>query len=204
MAESSVAVTPGSGKNLHTFNLTISGTSVEDEVMRLADQYLASYVIDQSASTYAANDHMLQIMAGGTNNDYVRRIRVFQSVVSTTATIVTWQIFRLTTAGTGGTNNAVDKLDETDAGAGATAMQIPTAKGTESTRLYAGTFATIQGLATTGKAETLLLDLDFDKNPRLKPIRIAAGTSNGIALKLVTAAANTQLQVIAEITEQNF
>lgn len=197
----------GSGKKSHTFQVTIGANDVHDEIVRLGDQYLGTYVIDQSSvSAATANDHLMQIMAGGTLNAHVRRIRIYQSVLATTVTIALLQVFRLTTAGTGGTTNAVDAVDGTDAAAGSTAQSLPTVKGTESTRLLAFPICFVQTLPTAGLGYQglLLADLDFDKNPRLKPIRIPAGAANGIAIKNTTAVAGASVQIIADITEQNF
>ena len=79
MAESIVQVTEGSGKKLHTFNRTIGANSVEDEVVLLGENYLASYMIVAAASAATANSHVLQIMAGASLKVRVRRIEVQQA-----------------------------------------------------------------------------------------------------------------------------
>jgi hypothetical protein len=203
MAESLVQVTEGSGKKLHTFAHVVGGNTIEDEFVVFAEQPIPSYVIDTPAVSVAtANDHVLQIMAGASLNVWVRRIRVYQSALATTAAIGTFQIFRLTTAGTGGTTAAVDSLDATDSAAGATAMTLPTVKGTETTRLYGITAGFIQTVPTAG-VNPLLVDFDFAAL-RGKSIRIAAGTANGIALKISTAIAAATVIVVADIAELTF
>lgn len=204
MAESVIAVTEGAGKKIHTWSRTIGANTVEDEYQIIGDQPLATYVIDTSGTSIAtANDHPLQIMAGGSLNVYLRRLRAWQLALATTAAIVQFSLFRLTTAGTGGTASGLDPLDSSDAGANGTAMTLPTAKGTEGARLYNWTAGLIQTVSTAGEP-TLLFDLDFDKNPRLKIPRIPAGTTNGLALKNVTGHAAATILIAAEVTEANY
>jgi hypothetical protein len=203
MAESLVQVTEGSGKKLHTYSKVVGANTVEDEAVVLADQPLASYVIDTTAISIAtATDHVLQIMAGASLPVYVRRIRMYQAVAATTAAIAQFAIIRMTTAGTGGTAQTADPFDTTDAAAGAAGMTLPTVKGTESTRLYNVSVGVLQTVPTGGFS-TLLLDLDFDKL-RLKPIRIPAGTANGIILKNLNAIAAASVYIVAELTEASF
>lgn len=203
MPEGFTNVTEGSGKKLHTFELTIGANTVQDEIVRLGDQYQASYIIDQGSTSVAtANDHTIQVMAGGSLNVYIRRIRIFQMVLATTAALATIEIIRLTTAGTGGTSNAVDKLDDTDAGAGATAMALPTAKGTEGTRLMRFSVPYIQTVPTGGFSP-LMFDHIFGEG-KAKPLRIPAGTTNGICIKHVTAVAGASVGCIIELTETNY
>lgn len=202
--ESFYNATQGAGLKLHTYQVTIGANDVDDEIVRLGDQYLGSYVIDTPAVSIAtASDHVLQIMAGATNKVWLRRLRVYQVGLATTAAVWQWQLFRLTTAGTGGGSVATDKLDESDAAAGAAGLTLNTVKGTEGTRLYSGSAGLIQTVPTGG-FDPLILDLDFDKNPRLKPVRIAAGTTNGVALKATTGHAGATVQVVAELTEQSW
>lgn len=203
MAESLVNVTEGSGKKLHTFQRTIGANNVEDEVVILGNPYLAAYAASSSTlSAATAADHVMQIMAGASLNVYVTRIRVYQTVVATAAAMTNWMVLRLTTAGTGGTVNIISPLDGTDAVAGAAPMSLPTVKGTEGARLWNGYVGLIQTIPTGGVAP-LILDLDFDRL-KVKPIRIPAGTANGICLKHVTGAAGAQVMWDVELYEANF
>src|ERR1044071_6233690 len=134
MAESLVAVSQGSGKNFHTYNRTIGGNSVEDEVVLIGEQYVPTYVVAAGAtiSIATAASHVLQIMAGTTNPVFIRRIKIWKSVPATTAALIFFQLLRLTTAGTGGGTITPQQHDSTnDSAAGATAMTLPTVKGTE-------------------------------------------------------------------------
>lgn len=205
MAESIVQVTEGSGKKLHTWNRTIGANSVEDEAIYLSEQPLASYRVVPSASVSiaTANDHVCQVMAGASLNVYIRRIRVYQTVAATTAAFVQFELYRLTTAGTGGTAITPAPMDTADAASGATAMTLPTAKGTESTRVGNGAMVVDQTVPTAGLASPPLFEWLFDL-PRSKSLRIAAGTTNGVALKVVTATAGASVRFEFDIMEANF
>ena len=201
MAESLIVV---GAKNAHTFNRTIGANSVEDEVIILGEPYLASYIVTGTASIATAASHVVQVMAGATLNVYVRRIIVTQLVAATTAAFLRWQLYRLTTAGTGGTAITPGPLDSTDAPAGATGMSIPTVKGTESTLIIDRSCNAIQTISLGGPGQsTTLLDIDFDRM-HTKGYRIAAGTTNGIALKNVTAIAAGTVEFEVWISEANF
>jgi hypothetical protein len=208
MAESLVQVTEGSGKKLHTFQRTIGANNVEDEVMLLGENYLASYLANFNngggpVSTATLNSHIVQIMAGASLKVRIRRIEVYQIALATTAALASFGIVRLTTAGTGGTVQAVSALDGSDAAAGATYMSLPTVKGTESNFIH---FAGVYFMQTAGASAQLnqpIYVADFDR-PRSKPLIIGAGTTNGIALKLMSAVAAASVWVNVWIDESNF
>lgn len=207
MAESFVNVTEGSGKKLHTFNRTIGANSVEDEGVFLAENYLASYVISTpfaaAVSTATANSHLLQIMAGASLKVRIRRIEIWQNALATAVAIMDLRIYRLTTAGTGGGVAAVSPEDTADGGAGATAMVLPTAKGTEGVGLRAAAPTMVQTLAATALPLPPILVWDFDR-PRSKPLIIPAGAANGIAIKNITAVAAGAVYINVDIDETNF
>lgn len=209
MAESLVQVTEGSGKKLHTWNRTIGANSVEDEYVLLGENALASYVISSSfgipggVSTATANSHLLQIMAGASLKVRVRRIEVHQAVAATTAALMHTQILRLTTAGTGGTVIGFAGLDPTDAASGATVMTLPTVKGTEGTGIVSTHAYMMQTIAASAQLGQPIAVWDFDR-PRSKPLILAAGTTNGIAVKNVTAIAGGAVTVVAWVDESSF
>jgi hypothetical protein len=207
--ESLIALSEGSGaKNAHTFQLVIGSSTVEDDIVRLADQYLASYYVPSAAGISAATaaSHLLQLMAGGTLNLYLRRVLLYQVGMATTASATDMILTRLSSAGTGGTAATPSPMDSTDAAAGATAQTLPTAKGTETTNFWRGQVYFNQTLPTfaAGPAPLLILDLDFDKMPRFKMPRILAGTSNGVALKIISGIAAATVSALFLFTEQNF
>lgn len=203
MAESLVAVTQGSGKNLHTFNRTIGANSVEDEVMIEGEHYLSTYVCNGGTTSIAtANDHQLQLLAGASLNVMLRRVMVYQAVAATTAAICLFDLFSVTTAGTGGTASTPFRLDNADAASGAAGMTLPTAKGTESRRFWRGAAMMMQTVPTAG-GSLLLFDLNFDQL-RQKAIIIPAGTTNGVVFKNLTAIAGASVYVNFYFSEANF
>lgn len=203
MAESFVNVTEGAGKKLHTFQRTVGANTVEDEVVVQGEPYLASYTVSVSNTlTTTVNAHMLQIMAGTTLKVRIRRIEISQSVLATTVGYLGLQILRLSTAGTGGTAITPSPLEAADGASGATAMTLPTVKGTEGASLWQGVTVMEQTFATSDKMGQPL-SIEWDRT-RSKPIIIAAGTANGICLKITAAVAASALQMTVWFDESNF
>lgn len=197
MAESKVSVSEGSGKNLHTWDRTISSVLVQDQFTLPGEYPLASYsMVFPNVSIATVNDHIAQIMAGGTNYVRIRRIRVY-SIAGATATTASYSVFRVTTAGTGGGTVTARPMDVGDAAAGATGMTLPTAKGTESVELYRLHHATIAAAPIATKDA---MD-EWVAAPGSKGILIPAGTSNGIVLKSLNAVAATQVVVEIDFVE---
>jgi hypothetical protein len=191
MAEAFVNVTEGSGKKLHANDRTIGANTVLDEVVILGENYLASYIANSSAgasSTATAASHLLQIMAGASLKVRIRRIEMYQIGPATTAVLMDTRLVRLTTAGTGGTVQTVNVMEPGDAAAGATAMSIPTVKGTEGATMLMSAVYMMQTIGASAQLNEPVLVWDFDR-PRSKPLIIAAGATNGIAIKNVTAVA---------------
>lgn len=205
--ESLVQVTEGSGKKLHTWQRTIGANSVEDEYVLIGEQGLAAYGVatGSSVSIATANDHIFQLMAGASLNVFVRRIRVFQTVVATTAALIQFHLLRLSTAGTGGTAITPSPFDSADAASGATFMTLPTVKGTEGVRLGMAAAEVTQTVPTGGSGQAALLaEWDFDKLLRTKAVRIPSGAANGICLKNINATAGASVQVEVILTEANY
>lgn len=206
MAESFVNVTEGSGKKLHTNSRTVGANTVEDEVVVHGEQYLATYYVSSGSVSAATLDaHLLQIMAGASLNVYIRRIWIWQTVAITTAAMTAWQLRRLTTAGTGGGTITPAPYELTDGASGATAMTLPTVKGSEGAFVLSGRALPIQTIPTSGQGQGLLLaDINLDINLRSKTIRIPAGTANGVALKWQSASTGLSVEVAALISEATF
>jgi hypothetical protein len=206
MAESIVQVTEGSGKKLHTFQRTIGANLVEDEVIVAGVPYLATYKITTvSTSTANANTHLLQIMAGASLNVYVTKIQLYQAAVATAAILTSVDIFRLTSAGTGGTIITPQALDGSDAASGATSMTLPSAQGAEAaTRLDRRVLYLLQTVPTAVDFNPLRAEWTYGDFDTTKFLRIAAGTANGIAVKNITAVAAATVILIATFFEANF
>lgn len=200
MAESLVQVTSGAGPKLHTWQRTIGANNVEDEFVIPGEYPLASYSIAPAAplATTNANAHLLQIMAGASLNVRVRRIRVRQHAVPAAVAAFEIQIWRLSSAGTGGTAITPSKMDTADAAAGATAMTLPTAKGTETVQLWDESIWL--GVVATPVSSNLM---EWVAAPGSKGILIPAGATNGIAVKNINNGTAT-LSVTADIVETSF
>jgi hypothetical protein len=116
---------------------------------------------------------------------------------------MTMAMMRLTTAGTGGTAITPAKFDPSDAAAGATAMSLPTAKGTEGTVLMEGTIVLRQAVASTGSQPDD--GWEWTQLPGTKPYIIPAGTSNGIVFcRNVNAHAAATAIITVEFVETSF
>ncbi len=201
--ESLIQVTEGVGKKAHTWQRTISGNTVEDEFTIPGEYPYATYVaLGASVSIATANDHIIQVMAGTTLPVRIRRIRVEQRAAATAAAASVLEIWRLTTAGTGGAAVTPRPLDTADT-AGATAMTLPTAKGTESVQLYAMAHSWRQVVSATGSPADDSME-EWIQMPNGKPLIIPAGTTNGIAVKSTTAIAGATVIVTVEFVETNF
>lgn len=206
MAESIVQVTEGVGKKLHTFQRTIGANNVEDEIVVQGESYLPALAIasEGAVSIATAASHPLQIMAGASNKCRIRRIMVYQAGLATAAAIASFEIRRLTTAGTGGTALSADYLEPGDTGASIAGMSLPTVKGTEGgVRLWLGSYTMMQTAPTAG-GSALMFDIDFDKLMRHKSLIIAAGVANGICLKNITAIAAATIYYVVYYTETTF
>lgn len=207
MPEGFVNQTEGSGKKAHTFQRVIGANTIEDQMVLHGEQYLAEYVATPAAvSTATAASHLCQIMAGASFTVYVRSIEIYQVAAATAAAIDEIDIFRLTTAGTGGTAVTPLPLDTTDAASGATCMTLPTVKGTEAAQpIYRVSAQFLQTIATQpgGRQANLIAFFDFD-TLRGKALRIPAGAANGIAVKNITARAAGTVFVVVRLTEANF
>ena len=208
MPASLVALTEGAGKNLETWQWVIGANTVERQVIAQGEQHLASYIVGHgttggAVSTATANSHLMQISAGASLKVRIRRLQVIQSALATTAVLGQILIVRLSTAGTGGTAQTPAALDPADAASGATAMHLPTAKGTEGGILYESQPYFIQTLTASLPNWPILLDVDFDRL-RPKPLIIAAGAANGIAIKQITAVAAATVWMNVWLDEANF
>jgi|SRR5215471_5978342 len=202
MAESSVQVNSGAGPKLHTWNRSITGPgSVEDEFMLPGEYPYPTFLAQANVSIATANDHALQVMAGASLSLKIRRIRMWQEANATAANVALITFVRLTSAGTGGTVLTVAKFDTGDT-PGATAMSLPTVKGTEGATLWTARLGLRQAFATTGPIGGTDV-WEWVQLPNEKPIIIPSGTANGIACKVGGNAAATASFSI-EFVEQNF
>jgi hypothetical protein len=201
VADTSFAVTAGSGTLLHSVTTSIGGSMVHNEVVTLGEQYLATYTTFFSTAAAAASSdkHPFELMAGASLKLRIREITFWQQAASAAGTMMAFEILRLTTAGTGGTSRAVAALDPADAAAGATLMQTPTAEGTEGAILLVAVYPTVTTLPNLAPA------FSWKQLPNAKPIVVAAGTSNGIGLSITTGGGTgTTIRGYIVFDESNF
>jgi len=199
MPDSTVAISEGAGTLLDHYQRTITSNTVHQARVAIALPYLATYTVSvtTAVSTGTANSHLLQIFAGALNRVILRKLQVSQIVNAGAETRCVFQLLRTTTAGTGGTAYTPAALDPVDTATAATAMTLPSSKGTESSILWTQA-RTIPDTALTNTTEPLLIDLNWT-DPTSKGPVIAAGA--GIALKNITAVATATVHIYAEFAE---
>ncbi len=206
MPLSTVNITPGTGDQLDAFQRTINSVAVKDQATVRGLPYLGSYTMATAAglSTATAASHLLQIMAGGTNNVYVKRIRVWQVVLAGAAAKGDYSIRRLSTAGTGGTGVTPIQLDTTDGAAGATGMTLPTVKGTVGNPIFYRTATYLSAWPTAGGPTASLIAFFEFGDDYLKAFRIPVGAANGLAVQNDTGIATATVTVELEFFEAAF
>lgn len=205
MSESIVQVASGgTGPKMHTDQKTIGANAVEDQYVIPGEYPLPTYTaVYAGVATNTANDHVAQLMAGASLKVRIRRIRLDQAANATAGTIINFDIYRLSTAGTGGTVTTPRPMETTDAAAGATGMILPTVKGTESLQLWRMTFVLRQTVAAAGAQVDDMYE--WVPAPNAKGIVIPAGTTNGIAIKnLAGLGAAGSVNVVIDFVETAF
>lgn len=206
MPESFINVTEGSGKKAHTFQRTIGANTVEDETVIPGEHYLATYILSTSSNVSGATtgDDMIQLMAGASLNLRIRRFRM-ESAGITAAAIATFQLARVTSAGTGGTALTPVKFDNADAAAGATgASGVPNAThGTIGSVFWTRTMYPVQTPAAAG-GPSPNPGIEWVQQPGTKPIIVPAGTTNGIVLRNAAGRAGSAYYLEIEFVETSF
>lgn len=185
----------------HSVQRSNGTDTVEQYVHVIGEPYLATYTIPAVTEVplQTANAHLIEIMAGGTLSVCVRWLAVYESTAATASTLMLFSLFRLTSAGTGGTVITPAPHHTSDAAAGATAMTAPSSKGTETTVVDSRTGVTLSAPAVAGFTPIWARDWRME---RTKGLWIPAGASNGIALKQLTAVATAgKVLIVAEIVE---
>lgn len=187
MPDSGILINEGTDRILGHFTRTIGATDYEIQKSVIDEPFGATYSVSFTTATAfsVANDHIFELMSGADNRTLLRRIRLWQVAAATAAAVKQLQILRLTTAGTGGTAYTPRAVDAVDSVATATCMTLPSSKGAEGFVLADLECALWSTVPTTGLLVPIL-DERFDDIHSKSPAS-AAGTGNGIALKLMTA-----------------
>jgi hypothetical protein len=198
LTASNIQITAGSGTRLATNSYTESGVTVHDEKFIPGEYPYPTYVATAgNISIATTNDHLMTINAGSTLNVRIRRIRVRQRTVGTASTLVL-QFLRTTTgAPSGGTAITPARYNTADSASGATAMTLPSTKGTESTVLWTESL----GVYATAPAIPFL---EWTQLQNSGPIVIAAGTTNGLAIKVLSGIATNTVDIDVEFIETSW
>ena len=200
MPISSVQINEGTGKRFDTWQYTKAGVALEDQFLLHGEMPYPSYVVVASAAWTTTQRDLIQIMAGATLPVLVRSISVLQLAAISAVATRELQLWRLTTAGTGGSAVTPRPFSTAAAAAGATAMVKPTANGTQGVQV--GTRSSWFGTAAIPTVGAGML-WDFTKEG-MQPLIIAAGTANGIALTNSVADAALSVTIEVVFTEINF
>lgn len=200
MTRSYVGQVAGSDYNLHVVSRTESATTVLQPLYVEGEPELAAYTISTATAIAlsTANEHLLQVMAGASLRVGIRAIRVFQVDAAASTGLDAFALYRLTTAGTGGTSITPVALDPADSAAGAAAMTRPTSKGTEGS-LVRYRNGLVHATATSIGLNPII-EWDFTML-RTKCLWIAAGTSNGVAVKNLASDASATVRVEVDLVE---
>lgn len=197
-----IGVTPGSGAKMATGpTYTENANIIQDQKVIEGEHYNATYTVTTGVVSIAtANSHALEIMAGASLNVRIRRIEIWQTSAITAAALVSLALYRLTSAGNTGGAVTPRPLDTSDGASGCTALTLPTNKGTEDVLIAQAHPYFIQTIGASTPIAGPAVVWNFD-GPRIKPLLIALGTSNGIAIKNTAAYAGANVNIIVYLDE---
>jgi hypothetical protein len=202
MADDSIGIATDTDAYLDTVSRTISSQT------RHAQRHVAgwssdpTYVVRASGiSTATTADHLLQVMADGTNYSRVLRYRITPTDdIPAAATVLLVTLVRLSTAGTGGSAVTPRGYDPADSAYGGGAQTLPSSKGTEGNALIqhriplpaAHPFVSTPAMWT------------WEASPFGKPIIFGTSTSSGLCWKVDTGIASCTVDVIVEFTTTTY
>jgi len=200
MTVSSIEVTAGSGTHLWTDARTVSAVSRHAQFTLPAPPVYPSYSALASIITTATSAaHVLQIMGDGTNYSRLFRFEICMTDdIPAAASAFQMHLYRLSTAGTGGSALNGQPYDAGDATYGGGVMTLPTVKGTEGIGL--NLYMTIP----LPSAQPFISRYVWEAQSRSKEIIFGTSTANGIAFKIVTGLASATIQIMAEFYVTSF
>ena len=197
MTVSTIGVADASSpdKYLHTNQRTISSTAREDQYVLPGESAYPTYNANAAGVSVATNsDHVMQVMGDGSNYCRLRRIFIIPNALPAAAAGINFYLYRLSTAGTGGTSVTPAPYDTADTYGGG-AMTLPSSKGTE------GTLVSIIGslwLPSAVAASSETPHITWTPPPDAKPIIFGTATSNGIAVKVINGVASVAVNINIE------
>jgi len=201
MAVSTVGVADAASpdKYLHTHQRTISGTAREDTYVQQGESAYPTYsAVARNISIATANDHVLQIMGDGSNYSRLRQVQIqLGATYSTAIAVVVIGLYRLSTAGTGGSALTPAPHDTSDTYGGG-AMTLPSSKGTEGALLH------VWSLPNYGSGSVIFSTGPTIWTPSGKPVIFGTATSSGLAFKVIVNAASTTIDINAEFAVTSY
>ena len=201
MATSYVSFNEGTARKVRTFQRTDGANTVEEWMYAESEPTLDTYSVQATnIAGVTADSHLLEVMAGASLRVGIRRIRISQFAAASTTRLARFGVYRLTTAGTGGTAVTPLPLDPASGTVGATAMTLASSKGTEAATAVGGIHSNVIQSTITNQLGNPILDLDFGRE-REKALWIAAGASNGICIKNLVADATVTYDIYTTFVE---
>ena len=193
MSDSTIGISTGTDAYLAAQDRTVGGTAVEEQIIRVGYSLDPTYaVIADDVSVATVNDHVLQVMADGTN--YCRLLGMnIQPTDNGPASdaLLKLQLVRLTTAGSGGGALNDSPYDDADS-FGGDMRSLPTSKGTEGDilrKIYMPLDSVPQGIQQPHEFDALVPEVQG------KPIIWGPATSDGLAVKVENAVASAAICV---------
>jgi hypothetical protein len=194
------AATPD--KYLHTEQRTISSVAREDQYVQLGQSAYPTYNVRAPGISIATTaDHILQIMADGTNYTRLVAYRITMTDDRPAGdNVAQIALHRLSTAGTGGgAGGGASPYDTADTYGGGV-MTLPTAKGTEGAVVHYR-YVNITTAFPSGHDGVLA---EWRVPPYGKPIIFGTGTGAGLAWKIVSGVASCTINIEAEIVVSSY
>jgi hypothetical protein len=196
----SVQINEGTGKRYDTWKATKNSVDLQDQFVIPGEFPYPCYSVIASVNWTTTQRDLIQIMAGSTLPVLVRSISVLQLAAISAVATRELQLWRLTTAGTGGGAITPRPFSTAAAAAGATAMSKPTTPGTQGVQM--GSRSSWFGTAAIPAPGAGML-WDFTR-PGTQPLIIPAGTANGIALTNTVTDAGLTVTIEIVVCEVNF
>ena len=201
MTDSVIGVSTGTDKYLGSTSRSVGGTAREEQYIIEGQATLPTYsIIADDVSVATANDHLIQIMADGTNYTRLVSLRVEPTEDAPASNgYIKLGLYRLTTAGTTGTALNDAPYDTADSYAG-DMRTLPGSKGTEGQLLR--TF--YMSMTTAPADEASPKYIEWTPPAGGKPIVFGNGTGDGIALKIIDNLASASVAITAEIITTSY
>jgi len=178
MSTASIEITAGSGTQLHADSQTIDSNTRLNQFVNLGQPQYATYTaIASNVDIATANDHQCVVQADGSNYCRVTRITIQQTGAAAADDTIEFDVYRVTTAGTGGAAITCNEFGGGSAYSGS-AFSAPSSKGTEGAKL-------LEFRVPVLDSEPMNPNGPFVWEPAAyeRPIVFGTADTNGIAVK---------------------